>query len=169
MRPISFLASPIRPASAKPSVAVTVHPASGGPSPLGPAAAEGTAPSPVDAGPPWQARRCGEPAFPLSFAARKEQQLVLLLARQLASAQFELAHGAMTQRLWDEVAALGIDPERVTHLLYGGQDPTDRQRLQDLDNLWLEARGPAGGGWLRQITGAAWRRGAQPAGPRGHR
>jgi hypothetical protein len=93
---------------------------------------------------------------------------VLLLARQLASAQFELAHRAMTQRLWDEVAALGIDPERVTHLLYGGQDPTDRQRLQDLDNLWLEARGPAGG-WLRQITGAAWRRGAQPAGPRGHR
>jgi hypothetical protein len=105
----------------------------------------------------------------LSFAARKEQQLVLLLARQLASAQFELAHGEMTQRLWNEVAALGIDPERVTHLLYGGQDPTDRQRLQDLDNLWLEARRPAAGGWLRQITGAAWRRGAPPAGPRGHR
>jgi hypothetical protein len=165
----SFLTRSFRPASAKPPIAVRVHPAFGGPSPVGPAVAERTPLSSVDAGPPWQGRRRGEPASPLSFAARKEQQLVLLLARQLASAQFEHAHGAMTQRLWNEVAALGIDPERVIHLLYGGQDPTDRQRLQDLDNLWLEAHGPAGGGWLRQITGAVWRRGAQPAGPRGHR
>lgn len=75
----------------------------------------------------------------------------------------------MTQRLWDEVAALGIDPERVTHLLYGGQDPNDRLGLQALDNAWLEAHRPAVGGWLRQITGAAWRRGAPPAGPRAHR
>jgi hypothetical protein len=169
MEPISLLASPIRSAAAKPRVARPVPPASGGPSPVGAAGAPRTAASAGDSGTPWQGRRCGEPAVPLSFAARKEQQLVLLLARQLASAQFELAHGAMTQRLWDEVAALGIDPERVIHLLYGGQDPCDRQGLQALDNLWLEASGPASGGWLRQITGAAWRRGAPPAGPRGHR
>jgi hypothetical protein len=116
-----------------------------------------------------QGRACAESAAPLSFAARKEQQLVLVLARQLASAQFELAHAEMTQRLWDEVAALGIDPERVIHLLYGGQDQQDRLGLQALDNLWLDAHRPGAAGWFRQITRAAWRRGAPPAAPRAHR
>ncbi|MFM8545167.1 MAG: hypothetical protein ACKOAP_09315 [Vulcanococcus sp.] len=116
-----------------------------------------------------QGRGCGEAAAPLSFAACKEQQLVLLLARQLASAQFELAHAEMAQRLWDEVAALGIDPERVTQLLYGGHDPNDRLGLLALENVWLEAHRPAVGRWLRRITGAAWRRGVPPAGPRAHR
>ena len=100
MGTISLLASPIRSVSAKPRVVRPVPPVFGGPSPVAAAGAQQTAASPGDSGTPWQGRRCGEPAAPLSFAARKEQQLVLLLARQLASAQFELAHGAMTQRLW---------------------------------------------------------------------
>ena len=109
------------------------------------------------------------PVQPLSFTACKEQQLVLLLVRQLASAQFELAHAAMTQRLWDEVAALEIDPERVIQLLYGGHDLNDRGQLQDLDNLWLDQHRPRGGAWIRRLTPAAWRRGAPPAAPRAHR
>ncbi|MFN9695700.1 MAG: hypothetical protein ACK550_18205 [Synechococcaceae cyanobacterium] len=144
--------------------------AAGAKSVSGAAMAESAAASPRrDASRQPKGRGCGEAVPPLSFSACKEQQLVLLLVRQLGSAQFALAHGPMTQRLWDEVAALGIDPERVTHLLYGGQDPNDRLGLQALDNAWLEAHRPAVGGWLRQITGAAWRRGAPPAGPRAHR
>ena len=93
----------------------------------------------------------------------------LLLARQLASAQFEHAHVGMTKRLWEEVAALEIDPERITHLLYGGHDLNDRLQLQALDNLWLDQHRPSGASWLRRITPAAWRRGAPPAAPRAHR
>ena len=111
----------------------------------------------------------GGPAQPLSFAACKEQQLVLLLVRQLATAQFERAHAGMTQRLWDELAALEIDPERVIHLLYGGHDLQDRQQLQALDNLWLDQQRPTGGAWIRRLTPAAWRRGAPPKAPRAHR
>ena len=94
---------------------------------------------------------------------------MLLLARQLASAQFEHAHVGMTKRLWEEVAALEIDPERITHLLYGGHDLNDRLQLQALDNLWLDQHRPGAAAWLRRITPAAWRRGAPPAAPRAHR
>ena len=54
----------------------------------------------------------GAQGFQGTFAECKEQQLVFLLVRQLATAQFELASPQMTERLWQEVAALEIDPEQ---------------------------------------------------------
>ena len=167
MEPFTSSVRPGRLADSAPSAPLPRKITSGEPGT--PGLLQPASPSPRDPRSQPQGRGCVEPAAPLSFAARKEQQLVLLLVRQLASAQFELAHAEMTQRLWDEVAALGIDPERVTHLLYGGQDPQDRLGLQALDNLWLEAHRPGSAGWFRQITRAAWRRGAPPAGPRAHR
>ena len=71
-----------------------------------------------------------EQALTSTFAECKEQQLVFLLVRQVAAAQFEWANPTLTQRLWDEVNALEIDPERITALLYGGQDVNDREALQ---------------------------------------
>jgi|LauGreDrversion4_2_1035121.scaffolds.fasta_scaffold93887_3 hypothetical protein len=108
-------------------------------------------------------------AFPGSFAECKEQQLVFLLVRQLAAAQFELANPRMTQRLWQEVAALEIEPERITALLYGGHDVTDRDNLRRLDEQWRARHRPQPRGWFRRPRPAAvGRRSAAPAALQGH-
>jgi hypothetical protein len=114
--------------------------------------------------------------FEGSFAERKEQQLVLLLVRQLAAAQQEPAAAALRERLWQEVAALEIDPERITALLYGGHDVSDRQVLQTLDDAWRRCSTPRrrGVGWwpgrhrgLRSQAGGG-HRSAPPAAARAH-
>lgn len=65
--------------------------------------------------------------------AEKERQLVWLLARQLGEAQASPGGQIRAERLWQEVAALGIEPERVITLLYGGHDLSDRDALAALD------------------------------------
>jgi len=108
-------------------------------------------------------------SFEGSFAECKEQQLVFLLVRQLAAAQFELANAAMTQRLWDEVNALEIDPERITCLLYGGQDVNDREGLRPLDDAWRADHPPRHQRrWFMRQGGGALPRTARPAGVRAH-
>ena len=72
------------------------------------------------------------------FNAGTHQALVLLLSQQLADAQFRRADPRCSERLWREVAALEIDPERVIALLYGGQDMDDREALRSLDEAWLD-------------------------------
>lgn len=113
----------------------------------------------------------GSEVFEGTFAECKEQQLVFLLVRQLAAAQFELANPAMTERLWQEVAALEIDPERITALLYGGQDVNDRAALRVLDEQWRAGHRPQRRGWFRRPAppSAGGRRSAPPAAPRAHR
>ena len=104
-----------------------------------------------------------------SFAECKEQQLVFLLVRQLAAAQFEMANSPMSQRLWEEVAALEIDPDRITALLYGGQDVSDREALRPLDDSWRLHHPPkTHQGWFRRPRFVAGRRSAGPAGLRAH-
>lgn len=119
----------------------------------------------------------GPGRFEGSFAERKEQQLVLLLVRQLATAQQEPAAAALSARLWQEVAALEIDPERITALLYGGHDVMDREVLQELDDAWRRRNAPRrrGVGWwpgrrrgLRPQAGGG-HRSAPPAAPRARR
>ncbi len=106
--------------------------------------------------------------FAGTFAECKEQQLVFLLVRQLAMAQFQLANAAMTTRLWQEVGALDIDPERITALLYGGQDITDVNTLRALDDGWRERHQPIRRrGWLMRPSGA-WRQNAPRAAFRAH-
>lgn len=104
------------------------------------------------------------------FSACKEQQLLFLLVRQLAYAQFERGDRACSARLWQEVAALQIDPERVTHLLYGGQDPQDSAALANLDGSWHEpCHRPASGRWFSwRRSGGGGRRGARSAPLRVH-
>lgn len=135
--------------------------AASAPATTGPAGAGGSA-TPSAAG-----------ARELCFAALKEQQLVFLLTRQLAEAQFLQADRARSERLWQEVAALEIDPDRIITLLYGVSDLSDRQSLQELDRAYQAAATQPHGLWPQRqrqtrITGR-WRgaghRGARSAAP----
>ncbi|MCP9839232.1 hypothetical protein KBY93_01110 [Synechococcus sp. J7-Johnson] len=104
---------------------------------------------------------------PASFSEVKQQQLVFTLVRQLAEAQFVRADRELTRRLWQEVAALEIDPDRITTLLYGGQPCDDRQGLMALDSSWsqqaaVEPRLGFRWGW----GGGAPRRGVLSSQPR---
>ena len=72
------------------------------------------------------------------FTASTQQALVLLLSQQLADAQIRRGDRRGSDRLWQEVAALDLDPERITALLYAGIDPDDRNALLALDEAWLQ-------------------------------
>lgn len=110
-----------------------------------------------------------EQALTSTFAECKEQQLVFLLVRQLAASQFEWANPTLSQRLWDEVNALEIDPERITALLYGGQDVNDREALRALDNHWRTHHPPRSQqSWFKRPVFAGARRSVRPTGLRAH-
>ena len=88
-----------------------------------------------------------------AFTARKQQALTLLLTRQLMDAQFVRADAAGSDRLWQEVADLEIDADRILHLLYCGLDGSDRQAMADADSAWIQSQArPQPRGWsLRQL------------------
>ena len=71
---------------------------------------------------------------------RKEQQLVMRLCKDIARAQFVFANPKRSKRLWDEAAALEIEPDRLLHLLYGGVDLDDPADLIAADELYLSKR-----------------------------
>lgn len=109
-------------------------------------------------------RRPSRPGTRLtSFSASKEQALVVLLVQQLAEAQFVRADRAAAERLWQEVAVLQLDVDRVIHLLYCGVDSRDRDALVAEDDLWLanQPRQP----WSRWSLGS-WRSGWGSGRPR---
>jgi hypothetical protein len=117
--------------------------------------------------------RMPPPAAPLDFSARKEQQLVFLLTRELADAQFVQADRPRSERLWQEVAALEIDPERITALLYEVSDHSDRAAMEEVDQAFL-CPPPRHGLWSRWSQRAlfrggrrreAWPRSARSAAP----
>lgn len=104
-------------------------------------------------------------SFRGGFAALKERQLVFLLVRQLADAQFRRGDRAASERLWQEVADLGIDPDRIIALLYGADDLNDPEALERIDFAFrMEA------GWAssrRRRSGYRPVRSALPAGRSG--
>ena len=57
---------------------------------------------------------------------------VFSLARELINAQFHLANDELSRKLWNEVAALKIDPHRIINLMY-------RCYLYEDDKSMLEA------------------------------
>ena len=71
-----------------------------------------------------------------AFSARKQQALVVLLAQQLMETQFQRADRSGTDRLWQESAALEIDPDRIVHLMYSGLDGSDRGSLMGAAAGW---------------------------------
>ena len=88
----------------------------------------------------------------------KERQLVFHLARQLTDAQIVAADQKRAERLWNEVAALGIDANRVIRLLYGGHDLHDTEALEEIDRVWREQARQKQRSWRRP----AWLGGRQP-------
>ena len=72
-----------------------------------------------------------------AFSARKQLAMVLLLAQQLIDAQFQRADRPGSERLWQEAAALEIDPERIVHLMYSGLEGSDRPALIAEDDAWI--------------------------------
>lgn len=113
----------------------------------------------------------------LDAAGRKEQQLVFLLTRQLVDAQIARADRERTQRLWQEVAALELDPERITALMYGVSDHDDRLEMEAVDRKHHDLEGghqPFWISWGRRTLPTTRRRGAglrnaPPAALRAHR
>ena len=57
--------------------------------------------------------------------SRQLQQAHFDAARSLAQAQFQLADGELTQRLWQDVADRYLDVDRILNLLYGCWFQTD--------------------------------------------
>jgi hypothetical protein len=112
----------------------------------------------------------------LSPLAEKERQLVWLLTRQLAEAQAMPGGRERVERLWQEAAALEIDPDRLIGLLYGGHDLSDRAVLAELDpgvapttvrrsSRWIPQAAP---GLMRWLNHGGGPRNAPPAAPRAH-
>lgn len=111
----------------------------------------------------------------LSFSARKQCQLLYLITRQLAEAQFVQADQARTTRLWQEAAALELDPDRIIHLLYGVADHADLQEMESVDRPYRQSMAARRRNWwtpslgaLTRKAGAAWHRTAPPAGSPAH-
>lgn len=105
-----------------------------------------------------------------SFSALKQRQLLFLLTRQLAEAQFARGDRILSDRLWQEVAALELDPERIVNLLYGVADHGDIRELETVDQLYLDSLNSPRRGWwatpFRDLTVKAisgWHRSAPPA------
>lgn len=71
--------------------------------------------------------------FEGSFAEFKERQLVFQLTRQLAEAQFVRGDRERSERLWQEAAMEGMDPERIIALLYGVHDHSSPAALEAVD------------------------------------
>ena len=58
---------------------------------------------------------------------------VFSLARELINAQFHLANDELSRKLWNEVAALKIDPQRIINLMYRCCSNVDNQSMLEAD------------------------------------
>ena len=94
---------------------------------------------------------------------RKEPQLVLRLCKDIARAQFVFANPKRSKRLWNEAAALEIEPDRLLNLLYGGVDLENPADLIAADERYLGQRqGYRRSPWVSRIL---TRRRSKPALP----
>lgn len=105
----------------------------------------------------------------LSFSELKQRQLTFLLTRQLAEAQFVRADQTRSQQLWQEAAALELDPDRLIHLLYNVADHADMEEMTLQDRQYQQTvnshrqrwwtpnlgrfTGRGGGAWHRNVPG----------------
>ncbi len=58
---------------------------------------------------------------------------IFSLARDLINAQFNLANDELSRNLWNEVAALKIDPQRIINLMYKCSSSEDNQSMLEAD------------------------------------
>ena len=67
----------------------------------------------------------------------KTNNKVYSLARDLIKAQFNLGNDELSRKLWDEVAALKIDPKRIINLMYRCCSHEDTQSMLEADYDYL--------------------------------
>ncbi len=63
----------------------------------------------------------------------EENEKVFSLARDIINAQFNLANDELSLKLWDEVAALKIDPQRIINIMYTCCSNEDNQSMLEAD------------------------------------
>ena len=73
-------------------------------------------------------------------ASLRDQAKLFALVQSLANAQFVLADSELTRRIWQEVADLNLDVERVENLLYRCCFQDDLEALKEADQAFLDAR-----------------------------
>ena len=76
---------------------------------------------------------------PRVYKERKDQEKVCSLTRQLVNAQFQLCDDELTNRLWEEVGNLNIDPERIINLMYKCYSHDDFTAMIETDSKYLES------------------------------
>ena len=76
---------------------------------------------------------------PRVFKGTKEQEKVYALTRELVNAQFQLCDDELTNRLWEEVGNLNIDPERIINLMYKCYSHDDFTAMIETDSKYLES------------------------------
>ena len=68
---------------------------------------------------------------------RNDRQSYFAITRELVQAQFVLADGVLSQRLWQEVADRDLEVGRILNLLYGCWFQDDEAEMTELDDAFL--------------------------------
>ena len=68
---------------------------------------------------------------------RNDRQSYFAITRELVQAQFVLADGELSQRLWQEVAERHLEVGRILNLLYGSCFQDDEAEMTALDDAFL--------------------------------
>ena len=76
---------------------------------------------------------------PKVYKEKKDQEKVCSLTLELVNAQFQLCDDELTNRLWEEVANLNIDPQRIINLMYKYDSHDDLTAMIDADSKYLES------------------------------
>ena len=74
---------------------------------------------------------------PRVFKGTKDQEKVYSLTRELVNAQFQLCDDELTNRLWEEVGNLNIDPERIINLMYKCDTHDNFAAMVDEDSKYI--------------------------------
>ena len=68
---------------------------------------------------------------------RNDRQSYFAITRALVQAQFVLADGVLSQRLWQEVADRDMEVGRILNLLYGCWFQDDNAEMTEVDDAFL--------------------------------
>jgi len=68
---------------------------------------------------------------------RNDRQSYFAITRALVQAQFVLADGVLSQRLWQEVADRDMEVGRILNLLYGCWFQNDNAEMTEVDDAFL--------------------------------
>ncbi len=74
---------------------------------------------------------------PSVFQETRNEEKIYALTRELVNAQFQLCDDELTNRLWEEVADLNLDPERIINLMYKCHSHDNFTDMFDIDSQYL--------------------------------